>query len=90
MTADNTQGTITCAIGYIDRFLEFQGVEERFSTLTDDNLEGDHFIHSPVEQSYRLICHYSVPCQIYICVYGPVGQRCYIQMHEDHISQKVS
>ena len=45
MTTDNTQGTITHAIGYIDRFLEFHGVEERFSTLTDTALKGDHFIH---------------------------------------------
>ena len=39
MTADNTQGTITRAIGFIDRFFEFQGVEERFLTLTDAALE---------------------------------------------------
>jgi hypothetical protein len=45
MTADYTQGTLTRAMGYIARFLEFQGVEERFSILTDEDLEGDHFIH---------------------------------------------
>jgi hypothetical protein len=45
MTAENTQATITRAIKYIDKFLQFQGVEERFSTLTNENVEGDHFRH---------------------------------------------
>ena len=45
MIASNPCDIITCVIGLIDKFIELKGVEERFSTLINENIEGDHFCH---------------------------------------------
>lgn len=45
MNAANTADGLASAIKYVDKFFIARGVRERYSTLTDEDVEGDHLRH---------------------------------------------